>query len=72
MKETGCRRLFEATKAELLSVQPEVFKCLYNADQTPIQAEMPVENTLETRNANKVSIAPGGEHVFGGWYKAIL
>ena len=69
----GASATFEATAAELLAVQPEVFRCLYNADQTHIQAEMPVDSTLEKRNAKGASIATGGEHmhVFDCWYRPL-
>ena len=47
LMDEGSRRIFEATSAELLAVQPEVFWCLYNADQTPVQAQTPVAYTLD-------------------------
>ena len=67
----GASANFEATAAELLAVQPEVFRCLYSADQTHIQAEMPVDKTPEKGKAKKeVSYATAGEqrtfHVVSG------
>ncbi|CAM9098804.1 unnamed protein product, partial [Pylaiella littoralis] len=36
-----------ATAEELLAVQGKIFALLYNMDQTPIQAEMPPDTTVE-------------------------
>ncbi|CAN0267204.1 unnamed protein product [Pylaiella littoralis] len=49
------------TAEELLSVQEDVFKLLYNMDQTPIQAEMPQETTIAKTGAKDARIATGGK-----------
>ncbi|CAN0414539.1 unnamed protein product, partial [Pylaiella littoralis] len=39
----------------------KIFELLYNMDQTPIQAEMPSETTVEKTGAKHVRISTGGE-----------
>ncbi|CAN0232833.1 unnamed protein product, partial [Pylaiella littoralis] len=41
--------------------QDAIFALLYNMDQTPIQAEMPSETTLEKTGAKSACITTGGE-----------
>ncbi|CAM9291828.1 unnamed protein product, partial [Pylaiella littoralis] len=41
--------------------QDAIFALLYNTDQTPIQAEMPSETTLEKTGAKSACITTGGE-----------
>ncbi|CAN0391161.1 unnamed protein product, partial [Pylaiella littoralis] len=51
----------KATAEELLAVQAKIIALLYNMDQTPIQAEMPSETTLEKTGAKSACITTGGK-----------
>ncbi|CAB1121235.1 unnamed protein product [Ectocarpus sp. CCAP 1310/34] len=51
----------DLTSEQLASVEAKVFEELGNMDQTPVQHEMPVENTLEKAGAKDARISTGGE-----------
>lgn len=53
-----------ATAEELLAVQGKIFALLYNMDQTPIQAEMPPDTTVEKTGTKSACITTGGETVY--------
>ncbi|CAN0331040.1 unnamed protein product [Pylaiella littoralis] len=57
----------KATAEKLLAVQAKIFALLYNMDQTPIQAEMPSDTTLEKTGAKSACITTGAWHPARGY-----
>lgn len=53
----------QPTAEQLMSVLKLVFKELHSADQTPIQAEMPLDHKLQKKGDQDARVTTGGEHV---------
>lgn len=50
------------TPEQLLPIQRKVFACMYNMDQTPIQAEIPQDYSLEKHGAEDTCVVIADEN----------